>query len=39
MREKLLKIEYILSTGLFSLLGVLFSLVLLTSLGKNTIDM
>ena len=39
MRDKLLKIEYILSTGLFSLLAVLFSLVLLTSLGKNTIDM
>lgn len=39
MKEKLLKLEYNLSTGFFSLLAVLFFLVLMTSIGKNVIDM
>ena len=33
------KLEYILSTGLFGFLAVLFLLVLITSLGKNAVDM
>ena len=39
MKEKYLKLESYLSTGLFSLLAVLFFLVLMTSIGKNVIDM
>lgn len=39
MKEKLAKLEYILSTGLLGTLAVLFLFVLLTSLGKNAIDM
>ena len=39
MKEKLSKLEYFLSTGLFGFLAVLFLLVLVTSLGKNVIDM
>jgi hypothetical protein len=38
MREKLARLEYILSTGLFGLLAVLFVFVLITSMGKNAID-
>ena len=39
MREKLERFTYGLSTGIFGLLAVLFLLVLITSLGKNLIDM
>lgn len=39
MREKLERFTYGLSTGIFGLLAVLFFLVLITSLGKNLIDM
>ena len=39
MREKLERFTYGLSTGIFGLLVVLFLLVLITSLGKNLIDM
>ena len=39
MKERLSKLEYILSTGLFGFLAVLFLLVLVTSLGKNAVDM
>ena len=39
MREKLERFTYRLSTGIFGLLAVLFLLVLITSLGKNLIDM
>ena len=39
MREKLERFTYRLSTGIFWLLAVLFLLVLITSLGKNLIDM
>lgn len=39
MKSKLEKLEYFLSTGLFGVLSVLFMLVLVTSLGNNTIDM
>ena len=39
MREKLNKLGYIVSTFLFGLLAVLFVGVLITSLGKNAIDM
>lgn len=38
MKEKLTRIEYLLSTGLFGLLSVLFVFVLITSLGKNAVD-
>ena len=38
MREKIEKLIYGLSTGIFGLLAVLFILVLLTSLGRNLID-
>lgn len=39
MREKLERFTYGLSTGIFGVLAVLFLLVLITSLGKNLIDM
>ena len=39
MREKIERFTYGLSTGIFGLLAVLFLLVLITSLGKNLIDM
>ena len=39
MREKLERCTYGLSTGIFGVLAVLFLLVLITSLGKNLIDM
>lgn len=39
MKSKLERLEYLVSTGLFGVLSVLFMLVLVTSLGKNTIDM
>lgn len=39
MREKFERFTYGLSTGIFGLLAVLFLLVLITSLGKNLIDM
>ena len=39
MKSKLERLEYLVSTGLFGALSVLFMLVLVTSLGKNTIDM
>lgn len=39
MREKLERFTYGLSIGIFGLLAVLFLLVLITSLGKNLIDM
>lgn len=39
MKKRLEKIEYAFSTGFFACLAVLFFLVLLTSLGKNAIDM
>ena len=39
MKERFSKLEYILSTGLFGFLAVLFLLVLITSLGKNAVDM
>lgn len=39
MKNKLTKFEYILSSGLFAVLAVLFFLVLLTAIAKNTIDM
>lgn len=38
MREKLERLTYGLSTGVFGLLAVLFLLVAITSLGKNLID-
>lgn len=38
MREKIERLAYFLSTGVFGLLAVLFTLVLFTSLGKNLID-
>ena len=38
MRERIEKLIYSLSTGIFSVLAVLFLLVLLTSIGKNVID-
>lgn len=38
MREKIERLAYFLSTGVFGLLAVLFILVLFTSLGKNLID-
>ena len=39
MRERLNKLYYILSTALFGLLALLFVGVLITSLGKNAVDM
>jgi hypothetical protein len=39
MKEKLERLTYSLSTGIFGLLGILFLLVLITSFGKNLIDM
>ena len=39
MKEKLEKLTYSLSTGLFGILGVLFLLVLITSFGENLIVM
>ena len=39
MRERLDKLYYILSTALFTLLALLFVGVLITSLGKNAVDM
>ena len=39
MRERLDKLYYILSTALFTLLTLLFVGVLITSLGKNAVDM
>ena len=39
MKSKLERLEYLVSTWLFGALSVLFMLVLVTSLGKNTIDM
>jgi hypothetical protein len=39
MRQKLERFTYGLSTGIFGVLAVLFFLVLITSLGKNLIDM
>lgn len=39
MKSKLEKLEYFASTGLLGVLSVLFMLVLVTSLGKNPIDM
>ena len=38
MREKIARVTYALSTGVFGLLAVLFILVFFTSLGKNLID-
>lgn len=38
MREKIERLIYSLSTGFYGLLAILFVLVLLTSLGKNLID-
>ena len=38
MREKIERLAYSLSTGIFGLLAVLFILVFFTSLGKNLID-
>ena len=38
MKEKIERLRYVLSTGVFGLLAVLFILVLLTSLGRNLID-
>lgn len=39
MNSKLEKLEYIVSTGLFGVLSVLAFFVLVTSLGKNAVDM
>ena len=39
MKDRLSKLEYTVSTGLFGFLAVLFLLVLITSLGKNAVDM
>lgn len=39
MKDRLSKLEYTVSTGLFGFLAVLFFLVLITSLGKNAVDM
>ena len=39
MKERAEKAFYILSTGFYGLLSVLFVFVLITSLGKNLIDM
>lgn len=39
MKERLSKLEYMVSTGLFGFLAVLFLLILITSLGKNAVDM
>ena len=38
MKEKIKKLTYWLSTGIFGVLAILFILVLITSLGKNLID-
>ncbi len=38
MRKKIEQLTYSLSTGLFGLMAILFALVLLTSFGKNLID-
>ena len=38
MKSKLERLEYIVSTGMFGVFSVLFMLVLVTSLSKNTID-
>lgn len=38
MKDKLAKLEYDLSTGMFGLLACLFFMVMITSLAKNTID-
>ena len=39
MKKKLERLTYSLSTGIFGFLGILFLLVLITSFGKNLIDM
>lgn len=39
MREKIERLTYILSTGIFGLLAILFAFVLVTSLAKNAIAM
>ena len=39
MKERVDKVFYTLSTGFYGLLSVLFVFVLITSLGKNLIDM
>ena len=39
MRARLDKLCYILSTAIFALLALLFVGVLITSLGKNAVDM